>query len=106
MLDPKLFKESIVETKKKEQEKKQELIGTIRPHRGHTLFSVNKKTLEIKKAEFEKLDAAWTLKKQNKKVVVEQDCIYIPALNRKNLIKKLKKQFPESIEEIKNVNNL
>ena len=100
MLDPKLFKESIIETRKKEQEKKQTLLGTIRPHRGHTLFSVNKKTLEIKKAEFEKQDASFYFKKQNKKVVVEENCLYIPALNKKNLIKKLRKQFPDQIELI------
>lgn len=104
MLDPKLFKEEIKEERKKEVDKKLTKLGTIKPHRNHILFSINKKTHEIKRATFEAQDAEWAQKKQNKKVMVEEDCFYMPALNKKNLIKKLRKQFPGSIEEIINAN--
>ena len=100
MLDPKLFKEEIKEEHKKTIEKKITKIGSIIPHRGHTLFSINKKTYEIKKAEFKKLEAIWSGVKQNREVMVEEGCLYVMALNKKNLMKKLRKIFPNNIEEI------
>jgi len=100
MLDNKKFTEEVQETRKKEVEKKVKKIGSINPHRGHTLFSVNKKTFEIKKAEFKKEDFVMHVKEPNRRVDVEEDCLYIPALNKKNLLKKLKREFPDSIEEI------
>ena len=52
MLDQKLFKEETKEVRKREVEKKRNLVGNILPKRGHTLFSFNTKTGEIKKAQF------------------------------------------------------
>lgn len=70
-------------------------VGSKRHQAGHTLFSVNTKTGEIKKAIVKKCDTClfptgeplW-----NPKVIVEPNCIYIEALNIENLKKKLKKQ--------------
>jgi hypothetical protein len=105
MLDNKFFKEEIQEVKKVDQQKEHQYLGTMKQHRGHTLFSINKKTKEIKKAEFEKQDFVVGQPKPNRKVIVDQDCLYINALNMKNLIKKLRKEFPSDIEEIKKVNS-
>jgi hypothetical protein len=108
MLDPKLFKNSskdeIKEVRKKEVDKKLNKIGTVTPHRNHILFSINNKTYEIKRAVFAQQDAQFTTGPQNKKVIVEKDCVYLSALNKKNLIKKLRKLTPDSIEEIINAN--
>ena len=81
------------EVRKKEVEKKQNIVGNILPKRGHTLFSFNLKTGEIKKAEFQKQDFTFGKTIQsNKKVEVEENCIYRSVLNKKNLIKVLKRE--------------
>lgn len=62
---------------------------------GHTLFSFNTVTKEIKPASFIYSDTVylWTLKPLfNPRVIVERDCIYRQALNRKNLIKRLRRE--------------
>ena len=106
MLDPELFKEEVQETRKKEQEKKLNHIGTLKPHKGHTLFSINKKTFIIKKAEFEKLDAGWVSQHQNRKVIVEENCIYRSKLNIKSLLKWLKQEYPGEYKQILETNIL
>ena len=106
MLDPKLFKEETYEVSKKEQEKKLNHIGTLHPHRGHVLFSINKKTFVIKKAEFEKLDAVYGGKSQNRKVIIEEDCIYRSKLNIKSLLKWIKKEYPKDYVDILRTNKL
>lgn len=71
------------------------LIGRQRKIPGHTLFCYNLKTKEIKVApvEFSK-DVDFTTREAiNKpKVVVEPYCIYRQALNKKNFIKRLKRE--------------
>ena len=106
MLDPKLFKEEVQETRKKEQEKKLNHIGSLNPHKGHTLFSINKKTFVIKKAEFEKLDAEWGSKKQNRKVIIEENCIYRSKLNIKSLLKWIEQEYPIDYKKILETNIL
>lgn len=96
MLGLNKLNENIEKTRKKEQQKEQKKLGTIKPHRGHTLFEVNKTTGEITEAEFVKTDisfhdAANGIKPKNHKVIVKENCLYVPALNKKNVIKKLKK---------------
>lgn len=75
------------------QQQEYRLIGRARKTPGHTLFSFNRKTKEIKVvkvdevcAPFQKGGAA-----VKEKVSVEPDCFYGQALNRKNFIKRLKK---------------
>lgn len=78
------------------QGNKFEKITTIKPHRGHTLFKVNKETLEITKADFTTLPMKG--KKgvvKNKKVIIEDGFFYIPALNKRNVRKKLLKMVLE-----------
>lgn len=104
---------------KKEQKLKQELVASKKISRGHTLYEVNTVEQTINVVEFEdqvvsfknqaskpKSKGIGILNHQNgtKKVVVGQlepqrkvlikkkDCIYISALNRKNLMKKLVKR--------------
>lgn len=87
--------ESIEIVAEQQQEKKLQFAGSIRPHRGHTLYKVNVKTLEIDKAEFEKQDISFeevqNKKKPNKKIIIEDGFVYISALNEKNVIKKMPK---------------
>lgn len=68
-------------------------IGSQRKVQGHTLFSYNTKTHEIKIAEIRKCKV-YDIMKQGKafndQLTKEKDCIYLYALNKKNFIKKLK----------------
>jgi hypothetical protein len=87
------YAEQTKKVRKKEVDKKQNLVGNILPKRGHTLFSFNLKTREVKKAEFIPLDYKWVSTTQyNRKVEVEENCIYRSVLNKKNLIKVLKRE--------------
>lgn len=77
------------------QKQKQEFrfVGKIKRVAGHTLFSFNIKTKEIKPARFENevaigLDGEVIRKA---KCVIEADCIYDQALNKKNFIKRLRR---------------
>jgi len=86
----------------KQIEKQQVHIGTISPHRGHTLFQINVKTLECTPAEFEKV-AVNFVDAQNKnisttrKVLIKPYFHYESALNAENakrkFVKKMSKVF-------------
>lgn len=66
--------------------------GSMRLHPGHTLFSFNLMTGEIKKAVIE--EKTVLIKdgtKRQRKVITEEGCQYLGALNRKSLERKLTK---------------
>lgn len=73
-------------------EKQKRLIGQIQLRRGHRLFEVNTKTGEVKEAYYDTKDfVIGKDKKLNKKksLNINKDCVYIGALNKKNVYKKL-----------------
>lgn len=84
----------------KQQQKKTEIkfSHSIKPHKGHTLFEINTITFEIKKAIFRTKDACY-LKAirgelfSKKDVIMNENCVYISALNEKNAFKKLFKEL-------------
>lgn len=81
--------EQIEYLQKKQNEFKH--IGKLKKVPGHTLFSFNRRTGEIKPAEFFykcSLALDGTVKEETR-CVVEPDCFYEQALNRKNFVKKL-----------------
>lgn len=91
-------KQKIKETRKKEVDKKLILQGSLKPHRGHTLFKLDLSTYEISKAKFETQDVHYTdvvakKRKKNKKIIKEEGCIYISALNINNLKKVIKRDY-------------
>ena len=100
----KLDKEAIENVVKKEQEKKTKLLGTLRPKNNHTLYKVNKKTLEISEADYKidkRLNYEDALKKDfsnNKTVIVDEDYVYISCLNIKNVKKVLRRDYNISID--------
>lgn len=112
MFDNKKTKDRQEIVAKREQEKKLKFLGTIKPHKGHTLFKVNKVDLTIEEAEFEDSSTVtWReaigarVKKEKgvvnrdvdeaniplkkKKVIVDPNYFYISALNIKSVEKKL-----------------
>ena len=74
-------------------------IGTMKPKRGHHLFEVNLSLKTIELADFDKSevikfeDAKFGNISVNKKLTIKENCKYISALNKKNVIKILKRDF-------------
>lgn len=81
---------------KKKQKIESELLGSINVKTGHFLWEINEETGEIKKAEFKKTTAIYGAKKEPEELIVREGCVYIPALNKKNAIKKYLKDKEQS----------
>ena len=94
-----LDKDKIEIVKQQQAEIQKILDNTIRPNKGHTLFEVNIAEKTIQKAKFDELpnvkweDAVKGLISTQKKVTKKDNYIYISALNKKNVIKILKRNF-------------
>ena len=76
------------------QKHEQVFIGSRRKVPGHTMFSFNTVTKEIKVAPVKReaiLDYRTRTPKYKESRIVEKDCIYHQALNKKNFIKVLKR---------------
>lgn len=95
-----LLEQDKIENIKQQQAEIQKVFDSkIIPHENHTLFEIDLNTKEIKLAVFDEQPAIkWedALKGQissQKKVTKKDNCIYISALNKKNVIKILKRDF-------------
>ena len=80
-------------------EKKTVFIGTLKPKKGHKMFEVNMKLQTVVEATFDELpairfsEAKIGATSSNKKITINQDCVYVSALNKKNVLKILKRDF-------------
>lgn len=74
------------------------LEGTIKPIKGHFVWEIDETTLKIKKADYRQDTVAFNsmIKLPAKKLVINPNCIYIPALNTKNAWKKYNKDKNQS----------
>ena len=84
-------KEQCPEVRKEVEQQQQleyKLIGKQRRRPGHTVFSLNVKTGEIKPAPMI-WDVVITMsgKTEKRRINIEPDCIYRQALNKKNFVK-------------------
>lgn len=80
----------------KQQKSQLKLLKSIKPHQGHKCWELNTETGEVKEAEFkeENVDFISAENKKialRKKIITKDGYIYLPALNKKNAIKKFKK---------------
>lgn len=86
-------------TKQQVQEIQTVFEGKMKPQKGHTLFEVNLEKQTILKAEFDELPAVKfeDAMKGNivakKKITKKPHCIYISALNIKNVIKIMERDY-------------
>lgn len=96
------MKELIPELKVKEEdvrpaeEKRQNLIGSLKAIRGLTLWEIEKETGEIKAAVFEEVNASMKNGKEGglkKKLLMKKGCFYVEALNKKNALRKFNRQI-------------
>lgn len=93
-IDPEKKKDTLEVSVPQEKKTSLQKVSSIRPHRGHTLFEFNFKTKELIKAEFETQTVRYDPKTGgtvplNKKVIINENCIYISALNKQNAVKKI-----------------
>jgi hypothetical protein len=66
--------------------------GIILPKKGQTIWEINLETEEITEAEYEKTTVAiLNADPVPKKIIQKIGCIYIPAINKKNALKKFRK---------------
>lgn len=77
-----------------EQHKQIRRVDRIVPHPGHSIFEVNCITGEVKKVEYARgnvvIDPKGKPRTTPGKLIVNKDCYYVSALNKKNAIKKIK----------------
>lgn len=82
-----------------QHQKKLQLLSRKHFKKGHTLFEFNFKENTIKKLVFEedKLVSFDGKKQKHKKVVIKENCVYIPALNVKNAIRHIHNKIASNI---------
>ncbi len=82
-----------IKTELSVKQKKQiehELIGKIIPHEGHTIWQINKETLDVDKAKYS--NATYVYGAENKKeIIIKGGFAYVSALNKKNALRQYKK---------------
>jgi len=88
---------------KKQQEIEHIFEGTIKPKRGHFVWEINEETGEIKKAQYKQDTVAFNVHTElpNEKLVINPDCVYIPALNAESAKKKYLKNNSQSYYYVK-----
>lgn len=75
-----------------QNKKENKLIGRQLLRPGHTLFEVNTKTGEINPATYKEVMAKFN-GGTSLKVDVKTGCVYVQALNKKNALKRYKRDF-------------
>lgn len=105
--------DKVVNVRQAEQEKKLQHLGRTKLHKGHTMFEYNILDGTIAPAKFEEAVAPFPAPKVEgksaidhfqrleniaknpvrKKLIVNENCLYVSALNEKTAIKKLLKQY-------------
>lgn len=91
------LKETIEIVDQKQVKKEIKLIGSQRRIPGLTLWQYNENSKELTKAEYKKVDHKLnfdnTALEKRYAVSIQENCIYFQALNRKNAIKVLKRDY-------------
>jgi len=85
---------------KKKQEIEYVPLGEIRVQRGHTLYEIETQSGEVREATYIVPSTAYVLHNgmagSFAKLVVNKGCVYIPALNKANALKKYLKSGVQS----------
>jgi len=104
---PKLFSRQPVEEIKQVKENKTEFVNRILPKQGHKCFEYNVLTHEMRYAKFnstmvkyEDLVSGKGKPATAKKVLINENCMYVTALNFKNAIKHFEKILEDKITPV------
>lgn len=83
-------KQQIEVSVKQKKKIEHELIGKIIPFEGHTIWQINKETLEVEKAKFS--NTTYVVGIVNKKeIIIKDGFAFVSALNKRNALRKYKK---------------
>jgi len=94
-----LEKDKIEQLKQQVQEIQTVFDYKIIPQKNHTLFEINLNLKTIEVAEFDEIPAIKYTEAMKgnivaqKKITKKENCIYVSALNKKNVLKILKRDF-------------
>ena len=96
-----LNRQSIKDARPVKRQKQLVLHQIVVPKRGHSLFQINQVTGEVKLADFDYSDPTtitWRAALARdyavkKKLIKKPDCIYLSALNVKNVIKHYEREY-------------
>jgi hypothetical protein len=106
MKELELNKQSKIEISvKQKKEVKHDLIGKIIPENGHSIFKINKETLQIELAKFSNITYHFS-GDDKKEIITENEFVYISALNKKNALKKFKKEDNGSVKILEKLYSL
>ena len=86
---------------KKKQEIEYILEGRLSPKKGHFIWQINTVTLEVKKADYQRNTIGFMVDVLPEELITKKDCIYIPALNKKNALAKYNQNNRQSHYYIK-----
>lgn len=75
---------------KKKQQIEHTLQGQLHPKPNHRIWQINITTEEITEAKFEQTAVLIPGKKTTPRMIINKGCIYIPALNKINALKKFR----------------
>ena len=92
------FSENLEVQKQAKKDIQKRLDGNIQPKKNHIVFEINVYQKTIIQAVFDKnititFAQAVLERKENKSITRKKDCLYISAMNKKNAIKILKRDF-------------
>ena len=92
------FSENLEVQKQAKKDIQKRLDGNIQPKKNHIVFEINVCENTIIQAVFDKnititFAQAVSERKENKSITRNKDCIYISAMNKKNALKILKRDF-------------
>lgn len=93
----KLTPDQLHVSKEKPVEKKLVLVGCLVPQRGQVCWQYNFKTGKVTEAGYEHEVIGYSDqiagRKINRRLIINDDCLYELAINRKNAIRKFKKKI-------------
>jgi hypothetical protein len=78
---------------KKQKEISPHFAGVIQPQKGQKVFEVNEKTGDVTEAEYRQNTTTFIVgqKLEPPRLIMKPNCVYIPAMNVKNAVKKYAK---------------
>ncbi len=87
-----------LQVKQEIQVESKKLLDRITPYKGHTMFEINVSTGEIIKAKYEEINVSFESKAVKKKILVNDNCLYVSCLNLENARKKYVKYLMFNIK--------
>jgi len=104
-LDKLINKQQVESIVKKQKEDEFKFDGTLKPKKGHTVYEINNKTLEVNIASYVKTKSiSWkdaligfNTGNYKKEIVIKKGFSYISALSKKSALERFKKNKGSSV---------